>query len=82
MSDFMRENMSTLRLDQGMVFLQRTVGVATLAVRCGDLVRVNGEGKLLWSVMNVEDTVSIEPETSEVCTTRQVLLETSTNKKT
>ena len=36
---------------------------------------------LLWSVMNVQDIVAIEPETSEECTTRQVLLETSTRKQ-
>jgi hypothetical protein len=39
---------------------------------------VNGEGNLLWSVINVEDTTAVDPDTAEESTTRQVLLETST----
>ena len=44
------------------------------------MVRVDGEGKILWSVVKVEDTTEIHPDTAEEFNSRHVVLETQTRK--
>jgi hypothetical protein len=80
MSEFMRANIRQLRVDHGMEFLSKIVIAATNNVRCKDLVRVDGEGKTLWSVVEVQDTTETDPETAEEFNSRHDVLETQTRK--